>query len=228
MTAAARWLPVKPSPARPPRPVAALTGLVALLSAICAASLMSGSYPLGLGDLVRTLTGAPPSDMAATVLWELRLPRLLAAALVGAMMALSGAILQNVTLNALADPSLVGVSQGAGLAVVSLIVLLPEFEPGWRPLAALGGALAASALIQALARPDGDAAPMRLILTGVGIAAFVSALTSVLLTYGQFEQALSALAWLAGSLHAATWTEARMLALVFLLLLPPFFGPHVP
>lgn len=220
MSGASRSISAGLRPERLPRAVAALTGLAGLLLAIVAASLMSGSFPLDLRDLGRTLAGAPPSEMAGTVVWDLRLPRLLAAALVGAMMALSGAILQNVTLNALADPSLVGVSQGAGLAVVGLIVLAPGIDPDWRPIAALGGALAAAALIQTLARPDGGEAPMRFVLTGIGIAAFLSALTSMLLTYGQVDQALSALAWLAGSLHAATWAEARMLGLALLLLAP--------
>ena len=83
-------------------------------------------------------------------MWEFRFPRTLAAALVGAMMALSGAALQNATRNGLADPSLVGVSQGAALAVVTLTVIFPEVSSTWRPWAAFAGAILVAVAVQGL------------------------------------------------------------------------------
>lgn len=206
--------------ALPHRGLLVAFGLLAALLAVIALSLMSGSYPLEFSGVRQTLTGAPPDQMAATVVWEFRFPRLLAAILVGAMLGLSGAILQNVTLNPLADPSLVGVSQGASLAVVTLIVVFPGAEGMLRPVAAFGGALAVAALIQGLAAGRSGGATMRFILTGIGIAAFLAALTSALLTYGQVAQAMSALGWLSGSIHSAGWDDVQGLALAGLVLLP--------
>ena len=159
---------------------------------------------------------------------EFRLPRALAAVLVGALLALSGAMLQNVTRNVLADPSLVGVSQGAGLAVVTLIVVFPDVPLAWRPVAALGGALAVAALIQRIAMRRAGGATMRFILTGIGVAACIAAATSAMLTYGRIEQAQAALGWLAGSLHAVGWSEVSYLSLCLLLLLPALFHASRP
>lgn len=212
----------------PVRGLAAVAGLLAVILVIVATSLMSGSYPLDLAGVWATLTGAPPEETAATVVWQFRFPRLVTSLFVGALLGLSGAILQNVTLNPLADPALVGVSQGASLAVVAIIVVYPAADGPLRPLYAFGGALAVAALIQWIAMKRAGGATMRFILTGIGIAAFISAITSAMLTYGEVDQALSALGWLAGSIHAAGWDEVRMLALLSVLLMPALVWAVAP
>ncbi|WP_370162760.1 FecCD family ABC transporter permease [Limimaricola soesokkakensis] len=204
-------------------PVHALTVLAVLLGLTCTlvvTSLMAGSYPLGATEVAATLAGRAPSDMAQTVVWQFRFPRTLAALAAGALLALSGATLQNVTRNPLADPSLVGVSQGAGLAVVAAMVAWSELPQAMRPVLAFCGALAVAALIQGIAMRRSGGATMRFILTGIGVAAFVSALTSAFLTYGQIDRALSALGWLAGSVHAAGWGEVAVLGGALLCLAP--------
>lgn len=202
------------------RAVIASTFLVALLMAIGMASLMSGSYPLSMAEVWATLKGHPPADTAATVIWQFRFPRTLVSAMAGALFGLSGAILQYVTRNPLADPSLVGVSQGASLAVVAAIVVFPDINLVWRPVLAFGGALLVAALIQSIAMQRTGGTTMRFILTGIGIAAFVSALTNAMLTYGDIDRAQSALGWLAGSIHAVGWPEVVTLALCLLTLGP--------
>ncbi|MEM7489027.1 MAG: iron ABC transporter permease [Pseudomonadota bacterium] len=194
--------------------------LVAGSLGVLLVALMSGSFPLTAIQSVATLLGAAPSDMATTVVWEFRFPRALVAGMAGALLALSGAVLQTVTRNALADPSLVGVSQGAGLAVVATLIVVPETPPALRPLLAFGGALTVAALILSISARRSGGATMRFILTGIGVAAFVSACTQALLTYGDIDRALAALSWLAGSVHAAGWGEVRSLALGLLLLVP--------
>lgn len=194
--------------------------LLLALTTITAASLMSGSYPLSALDVWHTLIATPPSDIAETVVWQFRFPRTIVAALAGALFGLSGAILQNVTRNPLADPSLVGVSQGASLAVVSIIVIYPDVNTAWRPLFAFGGALAVAALIQSIAMARTGGATMRFILTGIGVAAFIAAITNAMLTYGDIDQAQSALGWLAGSIHAVGWSEAWSLSLCLAVLTP--------
>lgn len=191
-------------------------------------SLMIGSYPLSPSQVLATLTGDPPSDTARIVVWEFRFPRTLVAFIVGAFLALSGATLQYVTRNPLADPSLVGVSQGAALVVVSVTVLAPNFALYWRPILAFVGALLVAVLIQAIAASKRGGETLRFILTGVGVAALISSFTSALLTYGQLDRAMSALGWLAGSIHAASWQEVRWLFVTALICLPLVFNASRP
>ena len=204
-------------------PIRALVVFVLLIAFTCAVTLlalMSGSFPMSAGDALRSVAGDPPSDMAATVVWEFRLPRALAAALAGALLAGSGAVLQTVIRNPLADPSLVGVSQGAGLAVVSVIVVYPETPIALHPLLAFGGALAVAALIQSMSARHKGSSTMRFILMGIGIAAFLGAITQAMLTYGELNRAMAALGWLAGSIHAAGWGDLYVLSLSLVVLIP--------
>ncbi|MGJ8624131.1 MAG: FecCD family ABC transporter permease [Yoonia sp.] len=198
-----------------------IIGLLCIaLVAISAASLMSGSYPLTISDVWATLRGNPPADMASTVVWQFRFPRTLVSVLAGMLFALSGVILQYVTRNPLADPSLVGVSQGASLAVVSIIIVFPHINLVFRPLIAFSGALAVAALIQSIAMQRTGGATMRFILTGIGVAAFMSAITQTMLTYGDVNQAQSALGWLSGSIHAVGWGEVWSLTGCLAVLVP--------
>ncbi len=206
--------------ALPLRALTVLGGLVAAAFAVLILALMTGTYPLTAAEVMRTLIGDPPEDMATTVIWDFRLPRAVVSALAGALLGLSGAVLQTVTRNALADPSLVGVSQGAGLAVVAAMIAFPALDVAWHPVLAFGGALAVAALIQWIAMARSGGATMRFILTGIGIAAFLTAATSALLTYGDIDRALAALGWLAGSVHAAGWGELRALGLSTAIVLP--------
>jgi iron complex transport system permease protein len=197
--------------------------LVFALLAITVAALISGSFAIPLAGVWDSLTGNPPSRAAGIVVWEFRFPRAIVAGIAGALFGLSGAILQNITRNPLADPSLVGVSQGASLAVVALIIGFPEISPYYRPFAAFFGALAVAAIIQWIAMQRSGGASMRFILTGIGVAAFISSITTALLTYGRINQAQEALGWLAGSIHAAGWGEVITLSAILLAMLPIMF-----
>lgn len=204
----------------PRRPLQLLLVLLLALLALLALSLMLGSYSMAPVEVWQVLRGQDAQSDRALVVWEFRFPRTLVAALVGAMLAMSGAALQNVTRNGLADPALVGISQGAGLAVVALTVVWPELPSAWHPWAAFFGSLTVAALIQGLSWNRRGGSSIRFILMGIGMAAFITAITSALLTYGQVERALSALAWLSGSLHVAGWPEVKLLAVWLLILLP--------
>lgn len=215
-----RWLNERLALHLPRRALWILAVLVAVLVAVIVASLLLGSYAMTPADVWAVLGGADAQTDRYTVVWEFRFPRTLVAALVGAMLAMSGAALQTVTRNGLADPSLVGISQGAGLAVVALTIVWPDVPGAWHPWAAFAGSLTVAALIQGLSWNRRGGSSIRFILMGIGMAAFISAITSALLTYGQVQRALSALAWLSGSLHASGWPEVRMLTLWLLVLLP--------
>ena len=186
----------------------ALATAVLLLTAVI--SLLSGSFELSPTEVWAALQNPEADARHHLVVWEFRLPRILVAALSGALFALSGAMLQNLTRNALADPSLIGISQGAALAVVAMIVLFPETDSQWRELAAFSGSLAVAAMIRVV---SGEGHSLKFILMGIGVAAFITALTSAMLTYGDIEEAMSALAWLAGSVNSATWADVQVLAL---------------
>jgi iron complex transport system permease protein len=195
-----------------------------LLPAIVAVSLATGSYGVALGDVLDTLRGITVTKAIDNVVWEFRFPRTLAGALVGAMMALSGAALQNATRNGLADPSLVGVSQGAALAVVTLTVMFPEVSGSLRPWAAFAGAIAVAFAVQGLARTRQGGSTIRFILMGIGLSAFISSITSAMMTYGDIDRAMAALAWLAGSINAASWGDVWTLLAWMAVLLPALFA----
>ena len=99
----------------PVRAIWVLLALVAAIAIVVIWSLMTGSYPLTVTQVIEILRNAPEGETGTTIVWEFRFPRAVVSVMVGALLALSGATLQNVTRNPLADPSLVGVSQGGEL-----------------------------------------------------------------------------------------------------------------
>lgn len=207
----------------PLRALVVCSVLALAIAALLMWSLMVGSYPLSSAQVWVTLAGNAPSDIARTVVWEFRFPRTLVAFIVGAFLALSGAVLQYVTRNPLADPSLVGVSQGAALVVVSVTVLAPGFGFYLRPLLAFAGSLVVAVFIQVIASSRRGGETLRFILTGIGVAALISSFTSALLTYGDLDEAMSALGWLAGSIHSAGWDEVRWLFVTAIVCFPMVF-----
>lgn len=179
-----------------------------------------GEYPIAAGDIVKTLLGLPTSDPNdAFVINTLRLPRVIVAFLVGAGLAIAGTILQGLTRNPLASPEIVGVQAGAGLAAVASIVLFPSLPVFMLPIAAFAGAFIAALLVYGLAWERGSA-PIRLILVGVGVGAIASALTSLLITFGNIQDVSQALVWLAGSVYGRTWEHVQALL--------PWLGVFIP
>jgi iron complex transport system permease protein len=183
-----------------------------------------GEYPIPALDVIKTvlhLTTANFDDYNFIVN-TLRLPRMLVAALVGLALGISGAIMQGLTRNPLASPDILGISAGAGLVAVTLIVVVPDVPGGVMPLAAFGGALLMAVLIYLLAWRGGDS-PLRLILVGIGLAAVTGALTSLMITFGDIYDVQRALIWLTGSVYARSWEEVWALAPWVLLFAPLAF-----
>lgn len=204
-------------------PTNALFVLAALFIAIFLSilfSLNTGSYELSITEVINVLKGIETDKADNNIVWLFRFPRTLAAILVGMMMALSGAALQNITRNGLADPSLVGISQGAALAVVAAIIVFPEISSVWRPWLALAGSLSVAALIQILSYEGKTSKPIRFILLGIGISAFISAITTAMPTYGKIYNASAALGWLSGSIDGANWLDVKILTIASLILIP--------
>ncbi len=184
-------------------------GVVSLLGVLVSAS--AGELHVPLGNVLSALLhrGEPLDEL---VVLEFRLPRITAALVVGAGLALSGAVLQSLARNPLASPDVLGINAGASVAAVSVVILagsaggVSGFAAGvGLPLAALGGALGSGLLLYALAIRGRRLDPMRLIVVGVGLSAAGTSLVSWLLTLGDVAQVGPAITWLAGSLHASTW-----------------------
>lgn len=175
-------------------------GLLLIVIAVLAIGV--GTSWLSPAKVVSTLLGQGSGAQEHIVL-GLRLPRILLAMLAGAMLAVSGALLQTLSRNDLADPSLLGVTAGAALAIVALQAWQPG-APGWAVSAAgLGGALLAGLLVAWLGR---GADPVRFLLHGVLVGAALSAALSVLLSL-RGELLGTVLRWVVGSIAARTWAD---------------------
>lgn len=167
-----------------------------------------GEYPIPPLDVIKTVLHLPTEnvDDLNFIVNTLRLPRMLVAALVGLALGVSGTIMQGLTRNPLASPDILGISAGAGLVAVTLIVVVQDVPSGVIPLAAFGGALLVALLIYLLAWRGGDS-PLRLILVGIGLGAVTGALTSLMITFGDVYDVQRALIWLTGSVYARSWDE---------------------
>lgn len=144
------------------------------------------------------------TDLRANLVWQMRLPRVLAAALVGGGLAVVGAVMQTLTRNPMADPYLLGISSGASLGAVAVIVAGLSLGSLGVAGGAFVGALGAFMLVLALGQRSGRLTPTRMILAGVAVGAFASALTSFLIIWVADPHATQeAQFWLSGSLAAA-------------------------
>ncbi|MDY4746315.1 iron ABC transporter permease [Veillonella caviae] len=182
--------------------------LVALLVASMFISLIFGSTSVSLSDIWRTLWSSELTDSASQIIWNIRLPRNIVAALVGACLATSGAILQAVMKNPLADPQIVGVSSGAGLMGVIILILFPGYDY-LVPMVAFLGAMGAALMVYALAWKNGIR-PSRIILAGVAVSAFLgSGISALLVFFGDRVQ--GALLWMVGGLAARSWPQVEVL-----------------
>jgi iron complex transport system permease protein len=176
--------------------------LVTIAIALC-----QGAVPLSLPHLWQALwhQGDP---LHQTIIWELRLPRIVAALVVGAALGLSGALLQGMLRNGLADPFVLGISAGAGLVAIACISL--NVLSAWVPLGAWIGAILTAALVYGLGYVGGGLAIERLILAGVAVSSLFGAIQTTLLLLADDGRIQAALNWLIGSLNGRGWAEVSM------------------
>ncbi len=188
--------------------------LTALLAVTALASLGAGPVPLSPGDILDGLGGG--SSKAAIIIQEIRLPRLLLAALVGAGLAASGAALQGLIRNPLADPGVTGISSSAALgAVIAIYFGVGSFSPALVPVMAFAGAFAAALVLVLIAARE--ASTLTLILAGVAISSLAVALTSLALGLAPNPYALAEFVnWLLGSLKNRSMDDVVLAAPVIL------------
>lgn len=182
-----------------------------------------GAEHIPLGDVWNTIVGrigGEEVDSAyAVIIWDLRLPRSILAAIVGAGLALAGALMQALVRNPLAEPYLLGVSAGAAVGATAVMTLGVLSGLGVWALSggALLGALAASVTVYAVARAQGGLTALRLILSGVVLSSVFMALSSLLVfTAASPHAAESVMFWMLGSVAGATWTKVQIAAVVVL------------
>jgi iron complex transport system permease protein len=180
---------------------------VLLLSALLAAVLVLGVL---IGDV--SLDHA----LAQTIVLRLRLPRVLLAAAVGATLAVAGVTFQTLLRNPLADPFILGVSGGAAAgAAIATALRLARF-PGVVPFVAFAGAIGATAAVFLLARRRDHTDPTRLLISGLVLNAFFSAIILISFSLSRQADLTAALRWMMGTLFGATWTQVALVTVPLL------------
>jgi iron complex transport system permease protein len=179
------------------KPVALLVVLLALAIAI---GVSFGATQISFGD-----------DTARTILLRIRLPRVLLAAAIGATLAVAGVTFQTLLRNALADPFILGVSGGAAAgAAIATALRLARF-PGVVPIVAFLGACGATAAVFFLARRRDHTDPTRLLISGLVLNAFFSAVILISFALSREADLTAALRWMMGTVFGATWTDVILL-----------------
>jgi iron complex transport system permease protein len=194
-----------------------LTSCILLLIVITIVGILLGTTPITLEQLINLLSGNE-TFLSQSVILNLRLPRLLVAMVAGATLAVSGLLLQGVVRNPLAGPEIVGVTSGAGLGAMLVLVLAPSATPELLSLAASLGAVSAFGLVYLISWQKG-VLPARLALVGIAISAFCSAGINVLVVLAKLRVA-QAIVWLSGSTYARQWDELWRLMVLPTVLLP--------
>ena len=177
---------------------------------ICVAtySLTTGVISFNIADLTNLLLAADQLDENYRIVSLLRIPRTIVAGLAGANLALAGCILQGILRNPLADPGIIGVSSGAGLMAMVLMIMAPE-KTALVPFAAFGGAILATGAVFFLAWEKGIN-PLRMILAGVAVAAFFGGGMSALMVFFS-DRIQGTVAWMAGGFQGRGWNHVQMI-----------------
>jgi len=184
-------------------------GLTCLVAALSLLSLSVGGVSVPLKEVLASLTGRN-AEASNLIIMQFRLPRIVAAILIGAALAVAGALLQGVIRNPLASPDLLGVTGGASVAVVAFMTFVTGYSIHWVPFIAIGGALVATTINYVFAWKKG-VSPFRLVLIGIGISTAMGALTTFLLISGPAYLAAQVLNWMTGSIYGTNWSYIEVL-----------------
>lgn len=189
--------------------------VIAFVLSTLIASMSYGEYNISIGQVVKTLlklnTDHPDYANYHLVVYSFRLPRSILAFLVGAALATSGTILQGITRNSLAEPRILGITSGAGLAAVLIITRVENVPIRYLPWAAFGGGLMTALLVYGLSWSRGKSSPLRMVLVGIAIGAGLEACTTLLLTFADVNDVQQAYTWLAGSVYGRNWEHVYTL-----------------
>jgi ferric hydroxamate transport system permease protein len=205
-------------PHRPSRAWLAWSVASLLLVVMVVAALVFGDRDVTLVDMLKTITGHAPDQLTHDAIVRHRLPRMLVAGMAGAALGVSGLIVQGVVRNPLAAPDLVGISPGASIGALLVLIVFPGVPLGYLPIAAFAGACISFSLVYALSW-SGGISPTRLALVGIGASAAGGAITNLIIIKHPM-QLTSALTWLSGSTYARGWDQMWKLLPWIAVLLP--------
>lgn len=189
---------------------------VVIVTGLGFGALFIGDFHVSVGEVLDSLTGRG-SGRADYVVRFLRLPRVLAAILVGAALAMSGAVFQGIVRNELVSPDIIGIQAGA--STVGLVWLLTTHNVSGLPVALFVGAMGTATIIYSLSWKHG-VAPDRLILVGVGVQAVLGAVVSFVIRRFPIEETIWAENLLLGTVSNASWRDVRLLAVTMAVLVP--------
>lgn len=197
----------------PPARLLIIPAAALALAAAIVTGIAIGPVPIDLPTVWRSLLGQGDGT-SNLIVRDIRLPRVLVGAMVGANLGVAGAILQGVTRNPLADPHVVGISAGAGVAAIAIIVFSPGSPIGVIAPISFAGGMASGGIAYLMAW-RGGVSPVRLALAGVAMTAMLTAVIAAILVHSALSGP-AALAWLVGGLQGRDWQHFRMLV--------PYFG----
>ena len=204
-------------------------GLIILLPLAAMVSLTLGTVDISLADGLNAIVGNSSSAQINTILFDIRLPRILLAISVGAVLASTGAVMQGLFRNPLADPSLIGVSSGASVGASLMIVTTGGFVQVGAlmglSLVALGaflGGFAATLLVYRLATSNIGTSVTTMLLAGIAIGALAGALNSLLSYFSDNDMLRQISLWQMGNLSGASWAKVSIMGVVTVLLLVSF------
>ncbi|ALJ21659.1 FecCD family ABC transporter permease [Microbacterium sp. No. 7] len=190
--------------------------VVAVVAGI--AGILIGDYPITLDQVLAAFVGGTDDPLAGFFVVDVRLPRALAALLVGAALGMSGAIFQTVSGNPLGSPDIIGFTTGAATGALLQIVVFGG-DTVSIAIAAFAGGLVTAAVVYGLSW-RGGVAGFRLVLVGIGVGAILSAVNALLVVRASLESAQTAAQWLAGSLNSTLWPEVQAIAVALAVLVP--------
>lgn len=207
--------------------------MAAALLVLCVVSAGTGAYDIPAGDVIGSaahrlgLGGARLDRVAESVLWDVRLPRVTLALLVGASLGCAGALMQGVFGNPLAEPGVVGISSGAAVGAVGSIALGLNFLGNWTiTVCAFAAGLLTVLVVYGLSRAGGRTEVVTLVLTGIAVNAFAGALIGLFIFFADNAQISQITFWQLGSLAQATWPKvlAVLPCALLGLVVAPFFS----
>ena len=201
-----------------PRVVVITSLVVSVIVAVGLFAVTTGTLPVAVHDAVLALVGVG-DDTTVRVVRDLRLPRFITGALVGACLGMSGATFQSLTRNPLGSPDVIGFTTGAATGAIVQIIVFGGDEFAVGASAVIGG-VACALVVYGLSYRNRATGGYRLVLVGIGVGAMLHAVNSMLLTRSDADIALSAQVWLSGSLNVRTWDHVVPLALGGTVLVP--------
>ena len=181
------------------------TGILFVLVVIW--SLSYGAVKISAAELWQIFFGGATTE-TEQIIYNIRMPRTILAALVGMNLALAGAMMQGVLRNPLADPGILGVTAGAGLGALGIMILFPHLM-NLVPMVAFIGAMIAMSIIYVLAWQKGEMDPIRLILAGVALGALFGGIMTALMVFHS-DKVQGTVQWMAGGFQGRSWGHVRM------------------